>query len=222
MDASAQCSYRAGVLLQPKTMVSDLVACHECDLLQRCVEVPRGRAALCRRCGAVLFRNVPDSIDRTLAFTLAAALIFVVANAFPIVGLNAQGKHTSTTLFGAAWVLHKDGMDAVALLFLFTTTVLPAVQLLAMLAMLIPLRLGHVVDWLPATLRLVMSVRPWAMTEVFLLGTVVSLAKLAHMAEVEFDTALWAFCILIVLLACASTSFDTRIFWNHAGQRGTT
>lgn len=201
-------------------MAPDLVACHECDLLQRCTEVPRSRAAMCRRCGAVLFRNTPDSIDRTLAFTVAAALIFIVANAFPIVGLNAQGNQTSTTLFGAAWVLHKDGMDGVALLFLLTTMVLPAVQLLAMMAMLIPLRLGRAPNWLPATFRLVMAVRPWAMTEVFLLGTIVSLAKLAHMAEVVFDTALWALCILIVLLACASSSFDTRIFWDRAGESG--
>jgi paraquat-inducible protein A len=200
-------------------MASDLVACHECDLLQRSAEVPRSRAARCRRCNAILFRNTPDSLDRTLAFTLAAALIFVVANAFPIVGLNAQGHQTSTTLFGAAWVLHKDGMDGVALLFLLTTMILPAAQLLAMMAMLISLRLGRAVSWLPATFRLVMAVRPWAMTEVFLLGTIVSLAKLSHMAEVVFDTALWAFCILIVLLACASSSFDTRIFWDRVGAR---
>ena len=92
--------------------------------------------------------------------------------------------------------------------------------LVAMLAMLIPLRLGRVVNWLPATFRLVMTVRPWAMIEVFLLGTIASLAKLAHMAEVVVDTALWAFCILIVLLACASSSFDTRIFWDRASGRG--
>jgi paraquat-inducible protein A len=192
---------------------SSLIACHECDLLQREVPLPTGRAARCGRCGAVLYRNTPDSLNRTLAYTLAAALLFAVANAFPIVGLDAQGNRTATTLFGTVRTLHDDGMTSVAALVFVTTILMPALELGAMLYMLLPLRLGRVPRGLPAMFRVVQSVRPWGMVEVFMLGTLVSLAKLAHLASVVPGIALWSFAALMLLLAAVSAAFDPRALW---------
>ena len=196
-------------------VVVNLIACHECDLLHREVEVPPRSAAVCGRCGATLYRNVPDSLDRTLAYTLAASLLFIVANAFPIVQLDAQGNKNSTTLFGAVRTLHEQDMTSVAALVFFTTILTPALQLGAMLCMLLPLKFGHVPGRLTSLYRLVLRVRPWAMVEVFLLGMLVSLAKLVHFASLTPDVALWSFAVLIVLIACASSSFDARSFWQR-------
>ncbi|MBP7518564.1 MAG: paraquat-inducible protein A, partial [Desulfobulbus sp.] len=59
-----------------------LVACPDCDLLNR-LDGPAAATLLCARCGAVLRRHRPDSIDRTLALVVAALLLFALANAFP-------------------------------------------------------------------------------------------------------------------------------------------
>jgi paraquat-inducible protein A len=194
---------------------AELLACPECDLLQRAVELPPRAAAVCRRCGAVLYRELPDWLDRTLAYTLGAAILFVVANAFPIVTMEMQGHHSSTTLIGAALALHRQDMTSVALLMLATTVLLPAVQIAAMLVMLLPLRFGRASPGLPELFRVVSHVRPWAMVEVFLLGALVSLAKLAHLAHLTPDVALWSFGALIVLLACAASAFDERAMWRR-------
>ena len=55
-----------------------LIACHECDLLQRETVLPPGGRACCSRCGVTLYRNIPGSLDRTLAYTLSAAVFFVL------------------------------------------------------------------------------------------------------------------------------------------------
>lgn len=192
-----------------------LIACHECDLLQREVPLPPRGAARCRRCGAVLYRNVPDGVERTLACTLAAAILFVVANAFPIVGLDAQGHQTSTTLLGTVRTLHAQEMSSVAALVFVTTFLMPALQLGAMLYLLLPLQFGYVPQRVAAMFRVLEAVRPWGMVEVFLLGTLVSLAKLAHVASLVPGVALWSFAVLMVLLAAASSSFDERSFWQR-------
>ena len=197
---------------------TELLACPECDLLQRAVALPPGATALCRRCGATLYREQPDSLDRTLAYTLAAAIAFVIANAFPIVVLDMQGHRSSTTLIGAAMALYPQ-MTSVALLILATTVLLPSVQILGMLALLLPLRLGRVPPGLPELCRVVMHVKPWAMVEVFLLGALVSLAKLAHLAHLQPDVALYSFGALILLLALAASSFDERLLWRAPAQR---
>ena len=150
---------------------------------------------------------------RVLQWSLAAVILFVLANTFPIVGLDAQGQHTSTTLLGTVRTLHEQEMTSVALLVFVTTMLMPALQLAAMLYLLGPLVLGRLPRGLAPVFRLVQAVRPWGMVEVFLLGTLVSLAKLAHLASLVPDVALWSFAALMLVLAAAAQSFDERVFW---------
>lgn len=200
--------------------MSSLIACHECDLLQREIALPEGGTACCRRCGATLYRSIPDGFDRTLAYMLTAAVVFVVANAFPIVALEAQGTRISTTLFGSVRTLHNQDMTSVAVLVFVTTFLMPALQIGAMLYMLLPLKLGWVPRELPAMFRLVQTVKPWGMVEVFMLGTLVSLAKLAHIAHVVPGVAIWSFAALMFLLAAAASSFDVHDLWAHVDAIG--
>ena len=58
------------------------------------------------------------------------------------------------------------------------------------------------------------------MVEVFLLGTLVSLAKLAHLAHVQPGIALWSFAALMVLLAAAAAAFDPHALWERAETAG--
>ncbi|MGH7186685.1 MAG: paraquat-inducible protein A, partial [Pseudomonadota bacterium] len=64
-----------------------------------------------------------------------------------------------------------------------------------------------------AMFRLVQTVRPWGMVEVFMLGTLVSLAKLMHIAHVVPGVAIWSFGALMFLLAAAAASFDPHDLW---------
>ena len=80
---------------------ADLIACHECDLLQREPALAPGETARCTRCGALLARNPPDSIDRSLALACTAAVLYVIANLYPLVGLEMQGRRVEVTLAGA-------------------------------------------------------------------------------------------------------------------------
>jgi len=97
-----------------------------------------------------------------------------------------------------------------------TTILMPALDIGAMLYMLLPLKLGWVPEGLPVMYRLVQTVRPWGMVEVFMLGTLVSLAKLGHLAHVVPGVALWSFGMLMVLVAAAAASFDAHELWARA------
>jgi paraquat-inducible protein A len=194
-------------------MHDSLIACRECDLLQRVTPLAGDLIGRCRRCDAVLYRPRDDNLDRPLAFTLAAAILFVLANAFPIVGLELQGQTTAATLFGMAQTLWDEQMKPLAAVVFFTTILVPALELGAMVYLLLPLRLGHIPQRLPLALRMLQAVRPWGMVEVFILGLLVALAKLAGMASVTPGLALWSFGGLLVMVAAAVASFDARAIW---------
>ncbi|MDD2988175.1 MAG: paraquat-inducible protein A [Zoogloea sp.] len=192
---------------------ADLIACHECDLLQTEPQLAPGETARCVRCGAFLARNPPDSLDRSLALTLAAAILYLIANIHPLVGLEMQGRRVEVTLFEAVQILWKSGVEPVAALVFITALLFPVLELLMFLLVLLPLRLGRVSPRLATFFRLVRSVQPWGMMEVFLLGMLVSLVKLSHLATVVLGTAFWATAALIVVLTLAARAFDTRLLW---------
>lgn len=197
-------------------MNTALIACHECDLVQREGRLPAGGKALCGRCGATLYRSHPHSVERTLAFALAAGVLFTVANLFPIVSLELGGQRIDATLFGAVYALYVQGMGLVAALVFATAVAMPALQLAALCYLLLPLRFGRVAPRVGPVFRALQAVRPWCMVEVFMLGVVVSLVKLAHLASIVPGIALWSFGALMLLIAAVSASFDPRRLWAQA------
>jgi len=193
-----------------------LIACHECDLLQREVPLPPGGTARCVRCDATLYRSHPESLERTLALTAGAILLFVLANAFPIVGLSLQGQVIQTTLWNAVRTLWDEDMKSVSALVFATTIVMPALQLAAFTYLLLPLRLGRVPAHFAPVFRVLQAVRPWGMVEVFMLGVLVSLVKLAHLAGIVPGVALWSFAALMLVMAAITSAFDPRSLWAKA------
>ncbi len=191
-----------------------LIACRECDLLHRQAPLPPGGEARCTRCGARLYRwTRPDANDRTLALALTACILFIVANAFPILGLEVQGVSDSTTLLHAVQSLWNDGAYAVAALVFFTTVFVPAAELLGMVWVLLALRLDARGQATVPMLHFIESVKPWGMVEVFVLGVLVSLVKLTHVATVEPGVALFSFAALMALIAATAAEFDADAAW---------
>ncbi len=79
-----------------------LIACLHCDLLQRLPELAPGASARCPRCNKELWRRREDSINRTLALTVGAAILYVIANSVPMLGLTIVGRDVATTVIGGA------------------------------------------------------------------------------------------------------------------------
>ena len=195
---------------------AEWIACHDCDLIHRAPAVPAGGAARCSRCGALFFREKVNSLDRTLALTCAGIVLFVVANVFPFLSFNMRGQETQTTLGTGVMDLYQQGMTAIAVLVAVTVILAPAVHLASLLYILLPLRLGRISPALPHAYRLIRRIQPWSMMEVFVLGILVSVVKLAEMADIVPGLALWSFGVLIVVIAAAESSLDRRRIWRRA------
>jgi paraquat-inducible protein A len=193
---------------------AEFIACHGCDALQRTPALDQGTVA-CRRCGAVLYRTHSNSLDMALALVLTSLTLFVIANVYPIVGLDVQGTVAATSLGRAVAVLWSQGAQPVAALVFVTTILVPAIELGAMLYLLLPLKLGVAPRHGNAMLRIVASTRPWGMIEVLILGIMVSLVKLAHIAHVIPGVALWAYAALVLSLATLGAVFNARDAWTR-------
>ena len=190
-----------------------LIACSDCDLLQRLPILAPGESARCPRCGNVMASKRPDSLNRTLALTVAAAVALLVANAVPMLGLSAAGREASTTVLGGVQVMWQEGQPVVSVIMLFAAVIAPALDIAMMLIILTAVRRPPAPGWVGTLLRYCHIIRPWRMVEVMMLGILVSLIKIAELATVITGMAMWAVAALIVLLAAMSSNFDPDEVW---------
>lgn len=199
--------------------MQSLIACHDCDLIQRLPHISDVGTVKCVRCGAVLHQKKRNSIERTLALTLAGVVLFILANSFPFLAFKLEAQVRQTTLLTGIQELHAGGMTILAVIVLLTTVLVPFAQMVCMLYILVPLKLNLIPRGLPRVLRFIRHLQPWSMMEVFMLGILVSVVKLAKMAKIVPGIALYSFLVLIFVLAAMTASLDTHLIWEKWDNR---
>jgi paraquat-inducible protein A len=193
--------------------MDSFIACHDCDLIHRIDPLPAKGAAACIRCGAVLYKHKPNSQERTLAFAFAALVLFILANSFPFLGLKIGAQVRETTLITGIQELYLQGMQVIAILVLLTTVLVPFTQMMCLFYILLPLKFGWLPKRLPWVLRLLQHLQPWGMMEVFMVGILVSVVKLAKMAKIIPGISLYSFLALIFVLSAMTVSLDAHLIW---------
>lgn len=193
-----------------------LIACPDCDLLQREIPVPPGGRAVCGRCGLTLYGTARGGLDILVALSVTALVLFLIANSLPIAELDLGATYTETTLIGSIAAVEAQGMWGVAAMILWTAVLAPGLELFAMCYMVVPLWLGRCPRFLSLAFRIVPMARTWALVDVFMLAVAVSLVKLGDLASVIPGPALWAFGGLIVTITAVGILFDPREIWLHA------
>ena len=193
-----------------------LIACHECDLLHRVTPLTKGGIARCTRCGAQLYRRRRGTVDSCLALTTAGLILFAVANAFPLLAMRLGEETQQALLVTGVFRLWGQGEHALAGLVLVTSILAPLLKLSLFVLVLAPLRLGlKPPHWTAGAFRLALRLSPWSMMEVFLLGIMVAMVKLADSADILLGPSLYAFALLIPTLAWLNASLDPEVVWDR-------
>jgi len=191
------------------------VACHECDTLQVLPDLPVGDRARCLLCGAHLGMNPRGGLDTPLALVLAACILYLAANAFPLVELDLRGLVQASSLTGAALALMREDMIPLGLAVWATSVLVPGLVMSITLYVLLAVRLGRRWPGLRLLLVLLCRLRPWGMLDVFMLGILVAMVKLADMAKIIVGPGLYAFAPLLLVSAGVASTLEPRLLWER-------
>jgi paraquat-inducible protein A len=196
----------------------DLMVCHHCDSVYRRRALTRREVARCERCAAVLDRGNQFDVDLWLALTIAAAIVFAIANACPVIRISLQGLHSEATLWQSAAALAQGAAAPIALPAAMMIIVVPFLQIALLGWVLTFARAGIRAPGFARTLRLLAMLRPWSMVEVGLLAILVAVIKLSGFVQVVPGAGIWATATLMVLIAWI-TSRDLHSLWERTGAR---
>ena len=196
----------------------NVVACETCGLVQRLEPLPKSTAAECFRCGTFLAVNKSSaSLHITAALSLAALVLYVPANIYPILRMTMYGATSESTIWDGVVSLMRQDQWVVAIVVFLASIVVPLLKLLALFFLVgsSALPLGRGLRGRTTLYRFIERVGPWAMLDVFLLAILVSLVKLGQLATVVPGTGLVAFTAMVVLTLFASAAFDPKLIWEQ-------
>ncbi|NQD93718.1 paraquat-inducible protein A [Pseudomonas sp. CrR25] len=204
--------------------VECLIACHECDLLMRKPHVEDGERVECPRCGYELYSHRHQVVRRSLALVSAALLLYVPANFLPIMHLNLLGQTTEDTVWSGVLGLYDSGMQGIAAVVFLCSMAVPLLKLLCQLAVLLSIRLDLGRSYGLLLYRIYHHLRDWGMLEVYLMGILVAIVKLADLADISLGLGLFCFGALLLLQVWLEVTMSPHQIWEalagedrHAG-----
>lgn len=191
--------------------LADLVACPVCDTLHSMSHVPIGQKARCVRCHTVLITPRDSAMTKIVMLSITATVLMMAAISFPFLQLEAQGLSQRASVIDAILAFSHGWTLPLSLGVAATIIVLPLFRLAAIMYALAPMAIGTT----PArgaikAFRFAEALKPWAMAEIFIVGTAVALVKVAGLAHLTLGPAFWAFTAL-VLVTVLNDNFMCRL-----------
>ena len=172
-----------------------------------------GESAYCLRCRALLGRGSRMSLEQWLALTVAAAVLFVLANIFPVISISMKGLSNEVTLWQSVEALAQGRITLIALVAGLSIIFAPLLQIVLLLWVLLHAQHGVVAPGFKACMRALEHLRPWSMLEVCMLGILVAIIKLSGMLDVHPGVGLWAMAMLMVLILLIANR-NIRRLWD--------
>lgn len=207
-----------GVRDQVPAHLANSVGCETCRL----VSVPEDEHPHCPRCESTLHRRKPNAVARTWALVIAAAVLYVPANYFPVLTVMQLGAGSPSTILGGVEELISSRMYPLAALVFFASVAVPMMKLVGLSIMLVNTQFSRS-GWLRDRTRLYHAVRwigRWSMIDIFMEALLGALVKFGNVITIEPGIGAMAFCGVVILTMFAAEAFDPRLMWDTGLPRG--
>ena len=194
--------------------INQAIACHGCDLLLERLKVTPGEKLSCPRCGEPLLAPKNDSVNRSLALALSGLLLFPFAILQPLMTLDTMGFKNSGNILDGVLATFRDGYWLVAAILALTTIAFPLVKLTLLFVITLNLKLERNPDYLRLLMRGYVHFDEWGMLEVYMIGILVTIIKMHHMANIHYETGLFCFIGILAAALGSALVMDQEEFWH--------
>jgi paraquat-inducible protein A len=199
----------------PRGRELGLTGCHCCGLLVRLPPGP-GRVR-CPRCGSVLHARLPDSLARTWALLATAALLYIPANALPVMRTAYLGNQQGDTILGGVVYFLFHGDWPLALVIFVASVLVPLVKMFTLAYLLVTVQRHSRLRQRERTLlyRITELIGRWSMVDVFVVAVLAALVQMGQLASIRPGPGATAFAGVVVLTMLAAQTFDPRLMWDR-------
>ena len=208
--------HELGVYPPGSAAAQGLACCHVC---YKMAPVSLGS---CPRCGAALHLRNPESLQRTLALLVTAALLYIPANVLPIMTTTQLGSDIESTILGGIVLLWEMKSYPVATVIFIASVIVPVAKLITLFWLCWSVSRGHPTSLRERTTmyRVTEFIGRWSMTDVFVVVILVGLVHFGGLMTITPGAASLAFGGVVVVTMLAAETFDSRLIWDHPIREG--
>jgi paraquat-inducible protein A len=190
-----------------------LARCHSCG------RVEAVNVGHCPRCHARLYLRKHDSLQRTIALTLGAAMLYLPANLLPVLRVESTLKGTrQSTILSGVIQFWQEGDYPVALIIFIASVMIPILKVLAIIVLCIGARTGRWPRAMTKLYRVTDYIGRWSMVDVFVVAILVGVVQLGGVMTINAGEGAFAFAGVVVLTMLAAHAFDPRLIWDAAAR----
>ncbi|WP_339472175.1 MULTISPECIES: paraquat-inducible protein A [unclassified Pseudomonas] len=192
-----------------------ILICTECHELNK--QSADSDEQLCTRCGALIHARRPNSLTRTWALLITAAILYIPANLLPIMTVNSLGQGEPSTIMAGVIQLMQHGMYPIAAVVFIASILVPTFKLVGIGLLLFSVQRHQP---LSAQQRIVMYrfiefIGRWSMLDIFVIAILVAVVNFGRLASVEANLGAAAFASVVILTMFAAVTFDPRLIWDN-------
>lgn len=193
------------------------ILCNTCHLLCKKSQHTQQHPERCPRCLSTVYRRKPASLSRTWALTLAAMILYIPANLYPMMTVTYLGRSEPDTIMSGIIVLAKSGMLPIALVVFIASVAVPILKLIGICVLLLSVQFKWPMSKSQRTLmyRIIELIGRWSMLDLFVIAILVALVNFGNLSDIETGGAATAFGAVVVLTMLAAKSFDPRLIWDQ-------
>ncbi len=193
----------------------EIMLCPECDLLLEAKTVHDGEKLLCPRCKAELDSPKSNSVEKVLALTSAGLLMYAPAIFLPLLTFDAAGIESSGSIADSFMALMDTGFYFTGIMVFLTAILIPLVKLIMLFSVAALVYTGRSTRKTAVMFRYYHHLDEWGMLEVYMIGILVTIIKMLHMAHVNYDVGFYCFIGLLAATLGSSALLDKNHFWNE-------
>jgi len=187
--------------------------CPQCDWVMQLAQPRPGQLARCPRCNHVVAQSSAHRISDGMGWALAALILLLLVFGFDFLGFDTRGIGHTMSFIDAMQVLATHGYPILATVFILTTAILPGLFLLAVVYMTGAAQRTRSLPFAIPVARLACSIRMWLMSDVFIVGILVSLIKIVSLASISFGASFMLFCLFSLLLLKTMNTLEWAQLW---------
>ncbi|KAB2516735.1 paraquat-inducible membrane protein A [Pseudomonas sp. GXM4] len=171
----------------------------------------------CSRCGAQVHARRPNSLTRTWALLITAAIIYIPANVLPIMTVSSLGQGEPSTIMSGVIELVQHGMIPIASVVFIASILVPTFKLVGIALLLFSVQRRQPLSarqriWM---YRFIEFIGRWSMLDIFVIAILVAVVNFGRIASVEANLGAVAFASVVILTMLAAVTFDPRLIWDN-------
>jgi paraquat-inducible protein A len=197
-----------------RALDAGIIVCDECHKLEYLRE---GEVQYCTRCGGRLHARRPDSIARTWALLVTAAILYIPANLLPIMTVSFLGQGMPSTIMeGVVELIHAD-MLPIAVVVFVASILVPTFKLVGIGLLLYSVQRHQPMSPRQRILmyRFIEWIGRWSMLDIFVIAILVAVVNFGNLASIQANLGAAAFASVVILTMIAAVTFDPRLIWDN-------